>query len=95
MKAALFLFFIFLFSIPIITVNKTYAKTSIAQQVQITAYVDEHLTYYKNSSKLIISTNLSSNFIILSGSNSQKFYITGPAEKTFPQMSSFILVAEF
>ena len=66
-----------------------------SQTITVTATVDEHLTYLKKGDELIISTNLPSNFVIFLPLNSQKFYISGPAEKNFPNLQSFILVAEF
>lgn len=90
MKPLLFFIILFLFLSFFIPRTDAQSKT-----ITVTATVDEHLTYLKKDDKLIVSTNLSSNFVILSGSDSLKFYLSGPVEKTFPQMSSFILVAEF
>ena len=107
MRTALFLFLFFLIFLssyllillspypPIPLSSYQPIARAASQTITVTATVDEHLTYLKKDNELIISTNLSSNFVILSFFNSQKFYISGPIEKNVPDLSNFILVAEF
>ncbi|NCN28325.1 hypothetical protein GW915_12220 [bacterium] len=92
MKASPFLIFILVLLFLFVPNNHTGAQV---QEVSVSAFVDEHLTFLQEREKLTVSTNLPVNFLLISASDSNKFYLTGPAERSFPSQESFILVAEF
>jgi len=91
----LFLFFLILLSpYPPICLSP-YPPIAHAQTVTVSAFVDEHLAFLQEGERITVSTNLPANFLLISASDSNKFYLTGPAERSFPSQESFILVAEF
>lgn len=80
----LFLFFCFLVSV-------AHAQS---RQITVTAYVPEHLTYYKSNQGLIISTNHQSGFSLLRQGNIKQSF--QPVEQTFNfSEKNFLLVVNF
>ena len=92
MKASPFLIFILVLLFLFVPNNHTGAQV---QEVSVSAFVDEHLAFLQEGERITVSTNLPANFLLISASDSNKFYLTGPAERSFPSQESFILVAEF
>ncbi len=66
------------------------AKAKNPQQVKVTAYVDEHLTYFRDEKKLVISTNCQSGFVFLNEKNTRQFF--QPTEQTFNLSGEFFLL---
>lgn len=64
-----------------------------AQKVNISAYVPEHLTYFRNGDKLTVSTNLPRGFILVTPEKTIQFF--EPIEKSFELHSSFYLITNF
>ena len=80
----LFLFFCFL-------VSTAHVQS---QQITVTAYVPEHLTYYKSNQGLIVSTNYQSGFSLLRQGDIKRSF--QPIERTFNlSEKNFLLVVNF
>lgn len=64
-----------------------------AQTITISATVDEHLSWRKDGNNLIISTNKSEGFILIT--NGERITKKGPVVLTVPYPKSFVITSGY